>query len=122
MQPMHGRPAFGVIDDENDSTQVEAARRCWPDALTARYLLNGTSLTCARPMVRVQLTNLRRWTSPRDAINGWGFAERLEITGELAVTLNRMFYGTNFQSVDDEWAWKHLFEAGMASVPPFSAS
>jgi hypothetical protein len=57
---------------------------------------------------------------PRDAIGGWDFAQGLHVTGELAMTLNRMFYGTNFASVDDEWAWKHLFEAGMASVPPLA--
>ena len=127
-QPDHrSRPAFSVIiDDDNDSAQVEAARRRWPDALMARLLLNGTNFTRAAVLAAGQLANLRSsWPDARptrDAIGGWNFAERLGVTGVLATMLNRMFFDTNFRAVDDEWAWKNLFEAGIASVPPLSAA
>ena len=116
-----GPPCFTITCDSGD--ELEKYRCSWPDALVARLLSNGTSLSRAVVLGSRQLTSLRIGRGPphpRDAVGGWDFAQGLHVTGELAMTLNRMFYGTNFASVDDEWAWKHLFEAGMASVPPLA--
>lgn len=107
-------PPTGAVPDENDL----AAYRHWPEVLVARLLTAGLSVERACTVAEDQLRRLRRGEHPRDVMGGWLFSAGVYIPDELAKTLDRMFLETNFANADAEWAWKHLFEAGVHGLPP----
>lgn len=95
-----------------------AAYRQWPHVLVARLLHAGFVESRALDMAEDQLKRLRRGEHPRDVLGGWLFSAGVHVPDELAKTLDRMFLETNFANADAEWAWKHLFEAGVDGLPP----
>lgn len=91
--------------------------RRWPDVLAGRLLDAGFDVERACTIAESQLQRLRRGDHPRDVLGGWLFSAGVHIPDALAKTLDRMFLETNFVNPDDEWVWKHLFEAGVDGLP-----
>ena len=105
-------------DATPDACVDGTAYRQWPHVLVARLLHAGLAESRALDIAETQLRRLRKGDHPRDVMGGWFFSSGVCIPDALAKTLDRMFVETNFTNVDDEWAWKHLFEAAVYDLPP----
>lgn len=104
--------------DAATTSVADTAYRQWPQVLRARLVSVGIEDTRACALAETQLRRLRNGDHPRDVMGGWLFSSGVRIPDALAKTLDRMFIETNFTNVDDEWAWKHLFEAAVYDLPP----